>query len=114
MADKKKKQKQEYPIFNAIIKQTLKRPVVKEYRFHPKRLWRFDFSVPSLMIAVEIEGAIFSKQRLGHSSGTGIKKDMEKYNMAQLMGWKVLRYMPEQTAECMRDLEIIKRSSHAL
>jgi len=74
MAVKKKKQKQEYPIFNAIIKQTLKRPVVKEYRFHPKRLWRFDFAVPELMIAVEIEGAIFSKQRLGHSSGTGIKR----------------------------------------
>jgi len=24
----------------------------------------------------------------------------------QLMGWKVLRYMPEQDGECMRDLEI--------
>jgi len=109
MAVKKKKQKQEYPIFNAIIKQTLKRPVVKEYRFHPKRLWRFDFAVPELMIAIEIEGGIFSKARLGHSSGVGIKQDMEKYNLAQLMGWKVLRYMPEQAGECVRDLETVKR-----
>ena len=105
----KKKQKQEYPIFEAIIKQTLKRPVVKEFKFHPKRKWLFDFAVPELMIAIEIEGAIFAKARLGHSSGKGIKQDMEKYNMAQLMGWKVLRYMPEQTGECVRDLEMVKR-----
>ena len=105
----KKKQKQEYPIFEAIIKQTLKRPVVKEFKFHPKRKWLFDFAVPELMIAIEIEGAIFAKARLGHSSGKGIKQDMEKYNMAQLMGWKVLRYMPEQAGECVRDLETVKR-----
>ena len=108
-AAKKQSKKREYPIFEAIIKQTLKRPVVKEYKFHPKRKWRFDFAVPEIKIAIEIEGAIFSKSRLGHSSGIGIKNDMEKYNAAQLMGWKVLRYMPEQTGECMRDLEILKR-----
>jgi len=109
MAVIKKKQKQEYPIFKAIITQTLKRSVVKEYRFHPKRKWMFDFAVPELMLAIEIEGGIFAQKRLGHSSGAAIKKDMEKYNMAQLMGWKVLRYMPEQTGECMRDLETVKR-----
>ena len=107
----KKKQKQEYPIFREIIKQTLKRSVVKEFKFHPKRKWLFDFAVPDLKIAVEIEGGIFAQKRLGHSTGAAIKKDMEKYNAAQLMGWKVLRYMPEQDGECMRDLEIVKRGN---
>ena len=98
-----------YPIFKAIIEQTLKLRVEAEYRFHPVRRFRFDFAIPDLKIAIEIEGGIFAKARLGHSSGLGIKKDMEKYNIAALMGWKILRYMPEQTGECMRDLEIIKR-----
>ncbi len=99
----------DYPIFKALIFKTLRSKVVPEYKFHPKRRWRFDYAVPDLMIAVEIEGGIFAKSRLGHSSGSGIKKDMEKYNMATLMGWKVLRYMPEQVGECVRDLEMIKR-----
>lgn len=76
-----------------------------EHRFHPTRQWRFDFVNLNLSIAIEIEGGIFSKKRLGHSTGAGIKKDMEKYNAAAILGWKVLRYMPEQTAEMMRDIE---------
>ena len=105
-----KKPKPGYPLFRILIKKTLGKKAAEEYRFHPVRRWRFDFAVPELMIAIEIEGGIFGKARLGHSTGSGIKKDMEKYNMATLMGWKVLRYMPEQTGECMRDLEILKRS----
>jgi len=107
--NKKPKQKQAYPLFKVLIFKTLRSKVVEEYRFHPVRHWRFDFAVPALMIAIEIEGGIFAGQRLGHSTGKSIKKDMEKYNMATLMGWKVLRYMPEQIGECVRDLEMIKR-----
>ncbi len=97
-----------YPIFKAIISQVLHAKVEPEYRFHPKRKWEFDFAVPSLKIAVEIEGGIFAGKRLGHSSGAGIKRDMEKYNAAQLLGWRVFRYMPEQDAECMRDMEELR------
>ena len=57
----------------------------REYVFHPTRKWRFDFAFPPF-IAVEIEG--FGRhQRMG-----GFSKDMEKYNAAAKLGWRVLRY----------------------
>ena len=82
---------------------------VAEYRFHGTRKWRFDFAHPGRRIAVEIEGGIFARGRLGHSTGVGIKKDMKKYNEAALLGWTVLRYMPEQTGEMLRDVERMVR-----
>lgn len=30
----------------------------REYRFAPKRLWRFDFAWPELALALEIEGGV--------------------------------------------------------
>ena len=97
----------DYPLFRILIHKTLRSKVVAEYKFHPVRKWRFDYAVPDLMIAVEIEGGTWIKGR--HNRAEGYQKDMEKYNMAQLMGWKVLRYTPEQAGECVRDLETVKR-----
>ena len=31
-------------------------PFEQEYKFHPERKWRFDFAIPSNMIAIEYEG----------------------------------------------------------
>ncbi len=76
-----------------------------EHRFHPVRRWRLDFAHLKHKIAVEIEGGIFAKARLGHTTGIGYKKNMEKYNEAAILGWRVLRYMPEQTGEMVRDVE---------
>ncbi len=67
---------------------------VAEYKFHPKRRWRFDWAWPSSKIAVEIEGGIWISGR--HSRGIGYSKDMEKYNQATLLGWKVFRFTPQQ------------------
>lgn len=61
----------------------------REFRFHPTRKWRFDFAWPDAMIAVEVEGAVFSGGR--HSRGAGMVADMDKYNTAALLGWTVLR-----------------------
>jgi hypothetical protein len=61
-----------------------------EHQFHPFRRFKFDFAHTPTMIAIEIEGGIFMK-RGGHSSITGILRDIEKYNFAALMGWKVFR-----------------------
>ena len=41
-----------------------------EHRFHPKRKWRFDFAIPSKMIAFEFEGGVFTQGR--HSRGVGL------------------------------------------
>lgn len=61
-----------------------------EYRFHPKRKWRFDFAFPEQKVAIEIEGGTFAKSR--HTTGTGYEKDCEKYNTAILNGWRVFRF----------------------
>jgi hypothetical protein len=43
-----------------------------EYRFHPQRRWRFDWYIPSIKVAVEIEGGAWIAGRhnrpIGYSS----------------------------------------------
>ena len=65
----------------------------REYKFHPKRRWRFDFAWKKLMIAVECEGGIWTGGR--HVRGKGFEQDCEKYNAAALLGWKVFRFTNE-------------------
>lgn len=62
----------------------------REHRFHPTRKWRFDFAWPSAMVAVEIEGGVWTGGR--HTRGSGFTADAEKYNEAALLGWRVLRF----------------------
>lgn len=64
----------------------------REFLFHPKRKWRFDLAWPELLIAVEVEGGIWTGGR--HVRGEGYEGDCEKYNEAQLAGWMVLRFTP--------------------
>jgi very-short-patch-repair endonuclease len=66
---------------------------VRELRFHPTRLWRFDFAFPDMKIAVEVHGGIHKAGR--HTRGTGFRQDREKMNSAQLLGWIVLEVTPE-------------------
>jgi len=67
---------------------------VKEYRFHPHRRWRFDYAWPEYKVAIEIEGGSWIYGR--HNRAKGFVNDMEKYNEAVMLGWRVLRYTPEQ------------------
>ena len=60
-----------------------------EYKFHPTRKWRFDFCFPEIMFALEIEGGAFVQGR--HTRGQGFLKDIDKYNEATMMGWRILR-----------------------
>jgi very-short-patch-repair endonuclease len=62
---------------------------IREFKFHPKRKWRFDFCWPDIKLACECEGGIYIKG--GHSTGQGIEKDIEKYNAAMELGWDVYR-----------------------
>lgn len=63
-----------------------------EHRFHPVRLWRFDYGWPNHKIALEVEGGVHTGGR--HTRGSGFLKDMEKYNAAIVAGWRVLRCTP--------------------
>jgi very-short-patch-repair endonuclease len=65
-----------------------------EFRFHPSRKWRFDFAFPAQSLAVEVDGGAFIAGR--HTRGAGFVKDIEKMNTAVLMGWRVLRFTPQQ------------------
>jgi very-short-patch-repair endonuclease len=79
-------------VFTVICKTDLGVECVKEYKFHPVRRWRFDFAIPAYKIAIEVEGGVWTGGR--HTSSTGFLKDMEKYNTATSMGWRVFRTTP--------------------
>jgi very-short-patch-repair endonuclease len=59
----------------------------REFMFHPKRRWRFDFCFPDRMVAIEIEGGVGGRhQRIGGFTG-----DCVKYAEAAILGWRVIR-----------------------
>ena len=68
-----------------------------EYYFAKPRRWRFDWAFPAQLIAVEQEGGVFNGGR--HTRGAGYVKDMEKYNAAARLGWRVLRFTPKQVRD---------------
>lgn len=67
---------------------------ISEYRFAPPRRWRFDLAWITIKVAVEQEGGVWIQGR--HSRGAGMVKDMEKYNEATRLGWRVFRFTPQQ------------------
>lgn len=81
------------------------RPVT-EFKFHAKRKWQFDYAWPEQKIALEKEGGVFGKGKCcplcgrrspgAHSSVTGISRDIDKYNEAQMLGWIVIRVLPNE------------------
>ena len=67
---------------------------VREYRFHPKRKWRFDLAWPALLVACELEGGTWVKG--AHSRGAHYASDCEKYSEAAALGWRLCRLTTEQ------------------
>ena len=65
-----------------------------EYTFAPGRKWRFDMAWPGGKLAVEIEGGMWIGGR--HTRPSGYLKDLEKYNRAAILGWKLLRVTYDQ------------------
>ena len=76
-----------------------------EYLFDEVRKFRFDWAVPDLMIAIEYEG-IFS-EKSGHTTLSGYKKDIDKYNLAVKKGWKLLRYAAHNYLDIENDLKAL-------
>lgn len=68
-----------------------------EWKFHPVRHWRFDFAWPSRKLALEVEGGAWTNGR--HNRGGGFVNDMEKYNAAAMLGWRLLRVTPTRLAD---------------
>jgi very-short-patch-repair endonuclease len=80
-------------VFDTILKEMFK-GVEYEFKFHPDRKWRFDFAWPHARIALEIEGGVWTGGR--HTRGSGFLRDMDKYNAAGILGWRVFRATPQQ------------------
>lgn len=77
----------------------------REYRFHRHRKWKFDFAYPDRKLAIEVEGGIWRRGGGAHSSGLAIIRDIEKYNTAILMGWRVIRLHSEMIFKNDREVD---------
>ena len=73
---------------------------VREYRFHPERMWRFDFAAKQEKLAIEISG--FGR----HHTYRGAAGDWKKINEAQKLGWAVLQFTTAQvrTGEAVNEV----------
>src|SRR5690606_20746861 len=95
--------------FIQFIKQELGIELWPEFYFCTERQFRIDYAIPQYKIAIEQEGGIYMKGNSGHSSGTGIARDMEKNNLLVSKGWKLIRRQPNEmltldTIELIRPL----------
>ena len=85
---------------------------VPQYVFHPERKWRLDFAWPDVLVGVEIDGGVFQQRATGHRSISGVMRDGEKSNAAQLLGWCVLRFHSKDLDE--RPVQVIETVKQAL
>lgn len=102
----KRKSKYNEAIVNVVFQEEGLPAPVFEYRFHDERRWRFDMAWPKYKIALEVEGGVWTAGR--HTRPSGFLKDMEKYNAACALGWRVLRTVPDdllmqETIELVRE-----------
>ena len=67
---------------------------VREFRFHAVRRWRIDLAYPGSMIGVEVDGGLWTRGR--HLRPLGYRKDAEKFAEAAVLGWRLIRVVPEQ------------------
>lgn len=80
--------------------------LIEEYQFDTVRKFRSDYAIPAYKILVEYEG-IFSEGQNGHTGFKHYTKDTNKYNLAAMNGFKVLRYTNKNYKDLEIDLEKI-------
>lgn len=106
-ATKKKNKKQNTDGVDAIerLLKDLNIDYVKEHKFHPTRKFRFDFAILNKMVSIEYEGVFSRKSR--HTSVSGYSTDCLKYNLAAILGWRVLRYTANTLKNLNGDLDAV-------
>ena len=75
---------------------------VLEYRFDNARRFKADFANLEHKILIEYEGVFSHRSR--HTTVTGFTKDCTKYNLAQIKGFRVLRYTAINLNEISNDI----------
>ena len=74
---------------------------VLEYKFHVTRRWKMDLAWTGANeppLAVEVDGGVFMPGGGRHNRGAGYRSDCAKLNEAAIIGWHVMRVLPEQVA----------------
>lgn len=84
---------------NRIERAGLPAPLWQVEGIIPGRKFCFDAAYVDERLTIECEGGTWSKKKMGHNSGTGIRRDCEKANLGQLAGWLCLRF----TADMIED-----------
>lgn len=88
--------------FMLLIERQFRIEVWPEFYFSTERLYRLDYALPvdgrgnDIKIGIEVQGGIWAKGNSGHSSGVGISRDMEKANLLQSLGWRLIQVTPSQ------------------
>jgi very-short-patch-repair endonuclease len=70
---------------------------VRQFQFHPKRRWKFDFAWPERLFAAEVDGGTWTGG--AHVRGKRYERDCEKGAEALLLGWRVMHV----TTDMVRD-----------
>lgn len=68
----------------------------REVVFWPGRRWRFDFAFRAALLAVEVQGGIWTAGR--HTTGAGMTAECEKVAHASMAGWRVMPVTGDQVA----------------
>mgnify|MGYP005846378185 CR=1 FL=1 len=80
-----------------------------EYRFCARK-WAFDFAWPEHLVALEVEGGIWSGGR--HIRPKSFLADMDKYNAAAALGWRVIR-MDSERWSSPETVHLLKTAAYA-
>lgn len=96
-----------FDLFVEVCRKELCVVPVKEHRFHPTRMWRFDYAFPEYKVALEVEGGVYTQGR--HTRPRGFLGDVDKYNAAAVSGWCVLRTTPSELCR-MKTIELLKKA----
>lgn len=66
-----------------------------EFRFHEERQWKADLCLPDLRVLIECDGGLHGG---GHKRGAALEDDYVKQNVAQMLGYKLLRFSNGQVS----------------
>lgn len=78
-------------------------PFEREVKVIPGRKFRFDFAITGTKYLVEVNGSTWVPNT-GHTSGNGLRRDYEKGNLAEVLGYHVLTF----TADMVNSGEALK------
>lgn len=82
----------------------------RELRFLAPRRFRADFAWPELRVILEVEGGTWGRGR--HNTEPGYSNDAEKYSLAAIAGWCVVRVTSRMMKEGLA-LRLIRRALEA-